>query len=212
MVCAPRSAPNRRPIARPATPASIRSPSRATSRPTCSSRSKSSTEARDSASARLVCGHAAPSVVRSARPAAVRRRQAPPPVAAGARRSSAAQAPSRRSSSRRRSTSSATVDFAVRTAAARTVRRAPPALAVPALLEAVRQHMRRLRALPRARPALRLQRSAHPGRDGRGADRHRTTACGPSPTPTSSTTPTRVLPAAARGARRRGSRSSCARR
>ena len=52
-----------------------------------------------------------------------------------------------------------------------------------------RRARRRLRALSRARPADRLQRSAHEGRDARVAWPARTIGCAPSPTASSSTIP-----------------------
>ena len=61
-----------------------------------------------------------------------------------------------------------TIDFTERMAAARTPAAPTPAMAVPALLKAVGIASGRLRALPRARAALRLQRSADARRHARG--------------------------------------------
>ena len=52
-------------------------------------------------------------------------------------------------------------DFPIRMDAARTVRRADAAIAVPALLEAVASHADCVRPLPGAGRAVGLQRSAH---------------------------------------------------
>ena len=77
-----------------------------------------------------------------------------------------AGADARRSACRPRSCKAAIaklgdLDYATRTTASRTVRRTASAQAVPALMQAVVRAGRRLRSLSRARPADRLQRSAH---------------------------------------------------
>ena len=64
-------------------------------------------------------------------------------------------------------------------------------VAVPALIAGGPNARRRLRALPRAGPALRLQRSAHARRDGADARRQATIGSAPWPTRGSSTIPTR---------------------
>ena len=110
---------------------------------------------------------------------------------AGQRAGATPATPSRRRNSPPRSTSSATVEFSDRMAAARTTRRADPAMAVPALLKAVESHpdgFVRFRALVLLSG---LQRSADARRHARLARRCRTTACARSPTPTSSTIPIR---------------------
>ena len=86
-----------------------------------------------------------------------RRRRAPAQAARRLRSDAvtAEQAP------RRRSINLGNVRLSDRTGASREVRRgAGRRMAVPALIEAAAEHTRRLRPLPRARPAVRLQRSA----------------------------------------------------
>ena len=60
----------------------------------------------------------------------------------------------------------ATVDYAARTAAARTIRRAPVQTAVSRAARGRRRQRGRLRPVPLARPAVRVQRSAYARRHG----------------------------------------------
>ena len=118
------------------------------------------------------------------------------PCSAAAQRG--ARSPPRRRPSRRAQLQAAIdklgdLDYATRTTASRTVRRTPAAQAVPALMQAVVRACRRLRALSRARPADRLQRSAHEGRDARVARQPERSAARPWPTASSSTIPIRAM-------------------
>ena len=151
--------------ARRATPASTRSRSRATSRRTCSSRSRSSTER----CARCVAASAA--VARGAASlrlpgAAGRPRVRRPPRRARRRRRHAAQLAGGHRQARQRSTSPTRIGGGANRARAPSRR-----MAVPALIEAASSARRRLRPLPRAGAALRLQRSAHARRHARRARR-----------------------------------------
>ena len=174
----PRLSEPRRPAARGRTAAAVvlhlvlhrrlsgRLPARS-STPTCSSRSRPSTDAdagdhRGAGAHRRGCGFGADQAPAPATP----RLQLP------RRRHAASRLPTRKMPSPRRSspppsTSSAPSSSAARMAAARTIRRADPSQAVPALLEGRRVASGRLRPLPRPRAALGLQRSAHSRRDAR---------------------------------------------
>ena len=163
--------------ARPATPASIRSRFRATSRPTCSSRSRPSTDARCALSRSAACclARAGGRRPRSRSPGA----RLPSSSGAGAasrRRGRQRRRPSRRSRSPPPSTSSARSISRCASAAARTVapRRAGDRGAGAAAGGQAAHG--RLRPLPRAGAALRLQRSADARRHGAVARRQERSA------------------------------------
>ena len=81
------------------------------------------------------------------------------------------------------------LDYAIRTAASRTVRRTVRRAGSAGAAAGGRRARGRLRSLSRARPADRLQRSAHQRRDARVAARARTIVCGRWPTAFSSIIP-----------------------
>ena len=200
--------PGSSPTARPATPACIRSRFRATSTPTCSSRSRLSTERsmrrlrRPVRGGRARCGCARrPSQSPGGRPRLGAARSRP--------QREAAAVSARAAQGRYRSTRHARLRRQDRGRA--DVRRAPAATAVPALLEAVAEHADgyvRFRALvllsgfndPRTRDVM-AQALSTPN------DRLRAV-----PTPSSSTTPIRDCVPRLLDALARGDRSSSARR